>query len=132
MKTTAMKLTAVIMMVMVAMSAYSQINSSGNNGKIVTSMMLKGENKVQVRITKPAETVLTMNVYDETRTKVYSMNIKKESEVLVSHNIAEFPAGVYTYQIKQGKNVISETSIVKTTGKALEYAPVENLLSTGK
>lgn len=128
MKTTAMKLTAIVMMVMVTISAYSQIN----NGKVVTSMTLKGENKVYVRITKPAETVLTMNVYDKYRTKVYSTRITKESELLVTHNINEFPAGVYTYEIKEGKNVISETSIIKSTGKALEYAPVGSLASSEK
>lgn len=127
MKTT-MKLAAVVMMVMVTMSAYSQINK----GKVVTSMTLKGENKVWVRITKPAETVLTMNVYDKYRTKVYSTRITKQSELLITHNIAEFPAGVYTYEIKEGKNVVSETSIVKSTGKALEYAPVESLATSEK
>jgi len=132
MKTRAMKLTAVVMMVMVSMSAYSQTNGGINKGKVLTSMMLKGENKVELRITKPAETVLTLNVYDKYNTKVFSTRINKENDLLLTHNIAEFPAGVYTYEIREGKNVVSETSIVKSSGKALEYAPVERLASTEK
>ena len=131
MKTTT-KLAAVMMMVMVTISAYSQMNIGSSKGNVFTSMMLKGENKVEVRITKPAEAVLTLNVYDQERTKVYSMNIKKENDFLLTHKIDEFPAGVYTYEIKNGKDVVMKTSIVKSTGKALEYAPVENLASSHK
>jgi len=131
MKTTT-KLVAVVMMVIVAMNAYSQMNIGLSKGKVFTSMMLKGENMVEVRITKPAETVLTLNVYDQERTKVFTMNIKKENDFLLTHKIDEFPAGVYTYEIKNGKDVVMETSIVKSTGKALEYAPVESLATSEK
>lgn len=122
MKTRAIQLTVVLMMI--AATAFSQ---QAGKKDIWTSMSLKGNDKVEIRMLMPDDEVVVMNVYDDTHRKVYSKRIKDENSLLISHRIAEFPDGIYTYEIKNGKEVVSSVDIVKASGKDLYYKPVEGI-----
>jgi len=126
MKARAIQLTAALMIITLSTFATGKTSKS-NDGNVWTAMTLVGKNYVEIRMTKPADVVVTLNVYNETHQKVYSKRIRKETDLILSHNIANFPNGVYTYQIKEGKNVVSEKSIVKSSGEMLQYLPDENL-----
>lgn len=119
MKTKAIQLTVIMMMI--AATAFAQ----KANDKIWTSMSLKGTDKVEIRMMIPDDETVVLNVFDQTHRKVFSKRIKEDGGVLISHKINEFPSGVYTYEIKNGKEVVSSTDIVKESGKELYYKPVE-------
>lgn len=128
MKTKAIQLTAILMIF--TASVFAQ--SSNNENKIWTSMTLAGENTVELRMMKPADAVVMVNVYDETHKRVYSKRITRQSNLLLSHDITSFPAGVYTYEVSKGKELVMETSIRKSSGEKLEYLPVNSVADSGK
>ena len=105
---------------MFAATMFAQ-NSSSN--EVRTSMTLKGTDKVEIRMMIPDDEVVVLNVYSNTDKKVFTKRIKNKSNLLISHNIAPFPAGTYTYEIKNGKKIVSSTQIVKALGKDLVYKP---------
>lgn len=122
MKTKAIQLTIVLMMISATIFAQNTTKSD-----VQTSMILRGEDKVELRLIKPATEQVVLNVYDEGRTKVYSRFFDKETNLLISHYITEFPNGVYTYEVKNGKELVSATQIVKSSGKDLVYKPIEGI-----
>lgn len=127
MKTKAIQLT--IVMMMFAATMFAQKTSKN---EVWTSMTLKGTDKVEIRMMIPDDEVVVLNVYDDTQKKVFAKRIKNKNNLLISHNIASFPSGVYTYEVKNGKNVVSSTQIVKASGKDLNYKPVESIAEAAK
>jgi len=127
MKTKAIQLTIVMMMLAATMFA-----QNSNNSEVLTSMTLKGTDKVEIRLMIPDDEVVVLNVYDDTHKKLFTKRIKNKNSLLISHNIASFPGGVYTYEVKNGKNVVSSTQIVKALGKDLTYKPVEGIANAAK
>lgn len=117
MKTRAIQLTVVLMLI--AATAFAQ---KSNN--VQTSVSLKGTDKVEIRMMNPESDAVTFNVYNGTHQKVYSNRFRDEN-LLITHDITEFPNGIYTYEIKCGKDVVSSTDIVKASGKDLFYKPME-------
>jgi hypothetical protein len=73
----------------------------------------------------PDEEVLELIVYNQNDRKVYSKKIKHKNNLLFTHQIEEFPNGVYTYEIVNGDEIVTSTSIVKAAGKDMYYKPVE-------
>jgi threonine dehydrogenase-like Zn-dependent dehydrogenase len=120
MKTMAMTLTVVMMMFAVTLTA-----QKANDQDVFTAMTLKGTDKVELRMIKPAGETVVITVYDKTNQRVFSKRFKKENSLLLSHDISEFPAGVYTYEIRSGNEVIRSTEIVKASGCDLTYKPME-------
>lgn len=117
MKTRAIQLTVVLMLI--AATAFAQ---KSNN--VQTSVILKGNDKVEIRMMNSGDDVAVLNVFDGTHKKVYTGRYRNNN-LLITHHIAEFPNGVYTYEIKCGKDVVSSTDIVKASGKELYYKPME-------
>ena len=128
MKTKAIQLTAILMIL--TASVFAQ--SAEEENKVWTSMTLSGQNTVELRLIKPAGATVTLSVYDETHKRVYNQRIRKESNLLVTHNISTFPSGVYTYEVSDGRDVVMETSIVKSPGENLEYLPVNSMAEAKK
>jgi hypothetical protein len=120
MKTMAMTLTVAMMMLAATLTAQTK-----NNQDVFTAITLKGTDKVELRMIKPADETVVISVYDETMQRVFSKRFKKENSLLLSHDISEFPAGTYTYEVKAGKEVVRSTEIVKATGCNLTYKPME-------
>ncbi len=127
MKTKAIQLTIVLMMFAATMFAQKV-----SKNEVWTSMTLKGTDKVELRMVIPDDEVVTLNVYNNYHQKVFTKRIKNKSNLLISYNIAPFPAGTYTYEIKNGKNIVSSTQIVKASGQALIYKPVEGIAEVAK
>jgi hypothetical protein len=128
MKTRAIQLTVVMMMLTATMFAQSK-----KENKVWTSMTLKGTDKVEIRMLIPDDEVVVLNVYDETRKNVFTKRIKNENSLLLSHHISSFPNGAYTYEIKNGKKeVVSSTEIIKASGQDLVYKPLEGIAEADK
>ncbi len=120
MKTMAMTLTVVLMMLAATLTAQKAINQ-----EVFTAMTLKGTDKVELRMIKPAGETVVISVYDETMQKVFTRRFKKENSLLLSHNISDFPEGIYTYEVSANNEVIRSTEIVKASGSDLTYKPIE-------
>ena len=133
MKAKAIQITVILMIL--TFGAITSVNSQNNNvekTKVWTSFTLKGDNQVNLRLIKPAGLVVTINVYDNTRQKVFTKKIRKSDNILLTHDISEFPAGVYTYEIIEGKELVKSCKIVKSTGSDLEYFPMGNVAEARK
>jgi hypothetical protein len=126
MKTRALQVTMVMMLLATALFAQKTTKD-----EVFTSMILKGTNKVEIRMMIPDKDAVMLYVYDENDSRIFSKRIKNVKDVLVKHDISVFPDGVYTYEIVKDKKVITSTPIVKAHDKALVYKPIENL-STAK
>ncbi len=126
MKTKALQVTMVMMMLATALFAQKTTKD-----EVFTSMILKGTDKVEIRLMIPDKDAVMLYVYDENDSRIFSKRIKNVKDVLVKHDINDFPDGVYTYKIVKDKKVIASTPIVKAQGKELAYKPIENL-STAK
>lgn len=120
MKTIAIQLTVVMMMI--ATSAFSQ---NSNDSKVTASISLEGQDRVEVRMMIPDDEIAVLKVFDETRKNVYTKRISKTKNLLLSHMITAFPSGIYTYEIRNGKEVVSSADIVKSPGEDLRYKTVE-------
>ncbi|MCF8365076.1 MAG: hypothetical protein K9H16_04805 [Bacteroidales bacterium] len=127
MKTKAIQLTVVIMMLTATLFAQNE-----NKSDVFTSMTLNGKNKVEIRMMIPDGEVLVLNVFNESGQKVYTARFKDKKNLLVTHNIDPFPCGAYKYEIKNGKEVVSSTQIIKSSGHDLAYKPVEDIAESGK
>lgn len=120
MKTIAIQLTVVLMMI--ASSAFSQ---KTDKSKVTASLSLEGQDKVEIRMMIPDDEIAVLKVFDETHKNVFTKRISKQKNLLLSHLITEFPTGVYTYEISNGKELVSSTEIVKSSGKDLYFKPME-------
>ncbi|NCA84946.1 MAG: hypothetical protein EOM83_05140 [Clostridia bacterium] len=122
MKTLATTLT---MMLIIAATGLSAQNT--NADKIFTALTLNGQDVVELRLMKPAGAVVTFVVTDESGAVVYSKRIKKEDNLLISHQVGTLDDGVYTYCVKSADETLRSTDVVKAAGKPLIYKPVENI-----
>lgn len=130
MKTKAIQMTAILMML--TASVFAQVSSEKpEEGKVWTSMTLDGQDKVELRMIKPADARVTLSVYDETHRCVFKKRITDKDNLLLSHDISNFPNGVYTYEVNRGKELVMETRIRKSSGRPLEYMP-ENSMAEAK
>ena len=133
MKTRAIQITAILMILTFgAITNGNAENDKAVKTKVWTTFTLKGQNQVDIRLVKPAGLVVSINVYDNTRQKVFTKKIRKSDNILLTHDISEFPAGVYTYEIKDGKELVKSCKIVKSTGNDLKYFPVGNVAKAKK
>ncbi len=131
MKAKAITITAILMLITV--SVFSQVNNEGStDNKVWTSMTLSGQNRVELRLIKPADVNVMLSVYNDTHERVFSKRITGESNLLIAHDISNFPSGVYTYEVTRGKEKLMETKIKKSTGKTLEYMPETSMAEAGK
>lgn len=125
MKAKAIQITAILMILTFGVITNGNAeNDKTEKTKVWTTFTLKGANQVDIRLIKPAGLVVTISVYDNTRQKVFTKKIRKSDNILLTHDISDFPAGIYTYEIKNGKQLIKSCKIVKSTGNNLEYFPV--------
>lgn len=127
MKTKAIQLTVVMMMLTATLFA-----QKANDKNVWTSMTLNGKDKVEIRMLIPDGEVATLNVFDESGKKVYTARFKDKKNLLVTHDISSFPCGVYKYEVKSRKSVVSSTQILKSSGQDLAYKPVEGIAEAGK
>jgi hypothetical protein len=103
-----------------------------NKDEVWTNMMLKGQDKVEIRIMKPADEVVVLNVYADNYKKVFTKRIAKENNLLISHDISTLPNGEYTYELKNKKQIVSSTQIIKSAKNDLVYKPMDNLAEMNK
>ena len=120
MKTFAIQLTVVMMMI--ATSAFSQ---NLTDSKVTASISLEGQDRVEVRMMIPDDEIAVLKLFEKKKKNVYTKRISKSKNLLLSHLITAFPNGVYTYEIRNGKEVVSSADIVKSSGEDLRYKPVE-------
>ncbi len=133
MKTTAIKLTAILMLLAIGISFNGNAQSNNSEqSEIFTAFTLKGDNLVNIRLIKPADQSVTINVFDDTHKKVFTKKISKKDNLLMTHDITDFPSGTYTYEVKEGKDVIKCCKVVKSSGSALKYCTEESMAEVKK
>ncbi len=120
MKSTAIHLTVIFMMI--ATVVFSQQKS---NSVVFAAVSLEGKDKVEIRMMMPDDETAVIKVFDETRKNLLTKRISNKNNLLVSHIITDFPSGTYTYEVKSGKELITSAEIVKQSGKDLFYRPSE-------
>lgn len=120
MKTTAIQLTVILMMI--ATAAFSQQQSASD---VFAAVTLEGKDKVEIRMMMPDGETTVLKVYDETRKNLLTKRISNKTNLIISHMITEFPSGTYTYEVKSGKDLITSAEIVKKSGQDLFYKPNE-------
>ncbi len=133
MKARAIQFTAILMILTLGLTLTGNAqNNNPEKSKVFTAFTLEGNDQVKIRLIKPAGQSVTINVFDETHRKVFTRKIKKSNNLLMTHDISEFPAGVYIYEIIMGKELVKSCKIKKSSGSDLIYLPVENLAEAAK
>jgi hypothetical protein len=122
MKTLAMTLT---MMLMIA--ATGAMGQTSKSDGFFTAMTLNGHDVVELRLMKPDGTAVTVVVTDKSGAVVYSKRIKKQNNLLISHNVSTLDDGIYTYTVKSADQTLRSTDVLKATDRPLIYKPIENL-----
>jgi hypothetical protein len=120
MKTAAIQLTVILMMI--ATASFAQQKSDSD---VYAAVNLKGTDKVEIRMMMPDDETAVLKVYDETRKNLLTKRISNKNNLLISHIITDFPSGTYTYEVKSGQDLITSTCIVKKSGQNLFYKPSE-------
>jgi hypothetical protein len=126
MKTKAIKLTAVLMILTVSVFAagnFGGTKSANDKNSIRANVYPVSREMVEIRVAKPAEDVVNLEVYNEAGSKVYETIIKNGMNIRVSHDIKEFPAGLYTYKISEDGKLIHSSMILKTRETILKCSP---------
>jgi len=133
MKTRAIQITAILIILSfgLVLNGSAQTNNP-EKSEIFTAFTLKGDNHVNIRLIKPADQSITINVFDNTHKKVFSKKINKSDNLLLTHDISEFPTGTYTYEIKEGREVIKSCKVVKSSGQQLKYCAEESMAEATK
>lgn len=73
---------------------------------------------IHVKVAKKLGDKVKIRVKDENKT-LYAQNYRKFARVDVQYDIREFPAGNYTFEILQGKEVVYSRVINKNNSEAL-------------
>jgi hypothetical protein len=133
MKAIAIKFTAILIVLTLGIitTGKAQTNNA-EQSKVFTAFTLKGDNLVNVRTIKPANQAVTINVFDETHKKVLTKKISKSDNLLLTHDITEFPSGTYTYEIKEGRDILNSCKVVKALGNQLKYCTEESMAEANK
>jgi len=72
-----------------------------------------GENRVLVRISKDDAAKATIKVWDENGKYLYVRNVKKGHNLRLTHDIAKFPAGKYSFGVFHEGELIALRNITK-------------------
>ena len=126
MKTIAIKLTAVLMILTVSVFAagnFGGTKPTNDKNNTRAGVYPVAKDMVEIRVVKPAEDVVNLEVYNEAGSKVYETTIKNGMNFRVSHDIKEFPAGLYTYKISEDGKLIHNSMILKTRETILKCSP---------
>jgi hypothetical protein len=126
MKTIAIKLTAVLMILTVSVFAagnFGGTKPTNDKNNTRAGVYPVAKDMVEIRVVKPAEDVVNLEVYNEAGSKVYETTIKNGMNIRVSHDIKEFPAGLYTYKISEDGKLIHNSMILKTRETILKCSP---------
>jgi len=133
MKATTIKFTAILIVLAIGISFNGNAQSNNSEkSKTFTAFTLKGDNLVKIRLVKPANQAVTINVFDDTHKKIFSKKFIKSDNLLMTHDISEFPSGTYTYEIKEGREVIKSCKVVKASGNILKYCNEESMAEAKK
>ena len=133
MKTTAIKFTAILMILALGFTFNGNAQSkSSEKSEVFTAFTLKGNDLVNIRLIKPADQAVTINVFDDTHKKVFTKKIIKSDNLLLTHDISEFPSGVFTYEVKEGREVVKSCKVVKSSGDVLKYFAEESMAEAKK
>lgn len=122
MKTLATSLTMILMI-----AATTVMGQTSKSNEIFTAIVLNGQDVVELRLRKPAGVAVTLVVTDSSGVVVYSRRIKKENNLLISHNVSTLDDGIYNYVMKTTDEILLSTEILKTHDEPLIYKPVENI-----
>jgi hypothetical protein len=126
MKTKAIKLTAVLMILTVSVFAAGNFGvTKPTNDKTSTraGVYPVAKDMVEIRVVKPAEDVVNLEVYNESGKNVYKTSLINGMNIRVSHDIKEFPVGLYTYKISEDGKLIYSSMILKTRETILKCSP---------
>lgn len=126
MKTKAIKLTAVLMIM--AVSVFAAGNFGGtkpakDKSSSRANVYPVAKDMVEIRVVKSAEDVVNLEVYNESGSKVYETTLKSGMNLRVSHDIREFPQGLYTYKVSEDGKLIHTSLILKTRETILKCSP---------
>jgi hypothetical protein len=126
MKTKAMKLTAILMIFSISVFAagnFGGTKSTKSKSKTYARICPVTKDMVDIRVVKSAGETLTLGVYNENGNKVYKTTLCNGMNIRISHDISDFPNGVYTYEIlKEGRSVYT-CLIMKTRETILKCGP---------
>jgi hypothetical protein len=126
MKTIAIKLTAVMMILTVSVFAAGNFGGTKpgeNKNSTRAGVYPVAKDMVEIRVVKPAEDVVNLDVYDEAGKKVYKTSLSNGMNIRISHDIKEFPVGLYTYKISEDGKLIHTSLILKTKETILKCSP---------
>jgi len=128
MKTKAMKLTAIMMIFSISVFAagnFGGTKASKSKPKTYVSIYPVTKDLVDIRVARSVGEILMLDVLNENGNIVYKTSIDKGMNIRISHNISDFPNGVYTYEIlKDGRSVYT-CLIMKTSETILKCSPDE-------
>ena len=126
MKTIAIKLTAVLMILTISVFAagnFGGTKSTNDKNSTRADVYPVAKDMVEIRVVKSAEDVVNLDVYNEAGSKVYETTIKNGMNISISHDINEFPLGVYIYNISEGEKLIHTSTILKTRETIIKCSP---------
>jgi len=126
MKTKAIKLTAVLMLISFTVFAagnFGGTKSANDKNSARANVYPVSKEMVEIRVAKPAEAILNLEVYNEVGKMIYSTTLKDGMNLRVSHDISVFPLGLYTYNISEGENLIHSSMILKTRETIIKCSP---------
>lgn len=126
MKTTALKLTAVLMILTASVFAAGNLGGTKpakDKSSSRANVYPVAKDMVEIRVVKSAEDVVNLEVYNESGSKVYQTTLKSGMNLRVSHDIREFPQGLYTYKVTQDGKLIHTSLILKTRETILKCNP---------
>jgi hypothetical protein len=126
MKTIAIKLTAVMMILTVSVFAAGNFGGTKpgeNKNSTRAGVYPVAKDMVEIRVVKSAEDVVNLDVYNEAGKIVYKTSLSTGMNIRISHDIKEFPVGLYTYKISEDGKLVHTSLILKTRETILKCSP---------
>jgi len=127
MKTKAIKLTVLLTILSLGVFAAGDfgLSKTAKKDKSTTHARIYPVTKdiVEIRVIKSAEDIVNLDVFNERGRKIYKTTITSGMNIRISHDISEFPEGVYIYKISEGEVTVFSAIILKTNETILKCSP---------
>jgi hypothetical protein len=80
------------------------------------SLRLRGDDKVEILLKRASADNITIQMYDGDGRMVFTKKVAPANRAVVNHDVKSLPAGLYTYNVVEGTELIYSARIIVCPG----------------
>jgi hypothetical protein len=98
--------------------------------EISANLELKSNHRVELNLKNAEGKIIVFEAFDQVGEKILTKTMEGRFQVSFHHNISDLDAGLYTYRVKEGENVLYSVKMLKNQDGSAELRCAENQMCT--